>query len=217
MCCLLPRRSAKMWPKFPSILSALVLSGFLTTTTSMYRNSTPWFVNPGYKDIVMFYNTSQPIWTVLSTDTSNLTCQVDKMYNITFEYVVFERCYKIYENVSDFYLLGRFTNWNTQPNRWPDSRRPRYDQMVLRYLGFLFEFGSDILLFYHSNCGVFKIIREKGERMWLELRAWNVTVSSISALCTTYFYQHQRHKHRTVYTPQCQHIMKPVFNRSAWS
>ncbi|KAL1419558.1 hypothetical protein MTO96_025299 [Rhipicephalus appendiculatus] len=131
-------------------------------------------------DIVMFYNTSQPIWTVMSTDTSNLTCQADKMYNITYEYVVFERFYKIYENISDFYLLGRFTNWNTQPDRWPNSRRPRYDQMVLSYLGFKFEFGSDILLYYHEHCAVFKIIREKGERMWLELRAWNFTVSTIN-------------------------------------
>uniref|UniRef100_A0A131YP70 Lipocalin n=1 Tax=Rhipicephalus appendiculatus TaxID=34631 RepID=A0A131YP70_RHIAP len=177
-----------MRSKFSLILPALVLLNLLVKGTSMYRNRTPWFVMPGYMDLVMFYNTSQPIWTVMSTDTSNLTCQADKMYNITYEYVVFERFYKIYENISDFYLLGRFTNWNTQPDRWPNSRRPRYDQMVLSYLG-----------------------------MWLELRAWNFTVSGISILCTTYFYQHQRHKERTVYTPDCQHILEPVMNRSVSS
>uniref|UniRef100_A0A131YR90 Lipocalin n=1 Tax=Rhipicephalus appendiculatus TaxID=34631 RepID=A0A131YR90_RHIAP len=206
-----------MRSKFSLILPALVLLNLLVKGTSMYRNRTPWFVMPGYMDLVMFYNTSQPIWTVMSTDTSNLTCQADKMYNITYEYVVFERFYKIYENISDFYLLGRFTNWNTQPDRWPNSRRPRYDQMVLSYLGFQFEFGSDILLYYHEHCAVFRIIREKGERMWLELRAWNFTVSGISILCTTYFYQHQRHKERTVYTPDCQHILEPVMNRSVSS
>uniref|UniRef100_A0A023G2L8 Putative lipocalin-3 1 n=1 Tax=Amblyomma parvum TaxID=251391 RepID=A0A023G2L8_AMBPA len=150
-------------------------------------------------NISEFLNTPEPIWTYNTTENANITCKVDKLYNLTSSTIYFNRSYYYNGSKTEYTVQGTFSQNSS-------------DTMLIGMPGGPAE-GSEVLLYEdeQNKCGVISVTITFGgppNLNWFDLRVWNSSVESgPSEKCREYYNNYtSASSSKQIYTPDCQNI-----------
>ncbi|XP_049526958.1 uncharacterized protein LOC119458283 isoform X4 [Dermacentor silvarum] len=152
-----------------------------------------------------FFNTSEPVWTYMSSERVPVECKVEVKISMSDTSVVFQSHFIVKNFRTNLTIQGKFRTMDVEK-----TNADKFNAISISNPGRP-PYGYERLLFQtlDNKCGVFLVAIYGSRDKWYELRVRSSSLWKIHWTCAESFYRaiQRKRKRRQVFTRKCLDIL----------